>query len=169
VAEAKQLIDTMFGTVRDLARGLRPSMLDDLGLGAALDWYVRDASRRSGVDVDLTIDGNIDTLPDRHQTCVYRVIQEAITNALRHARPNSIAVTVASNGSALEITIADDGAGFDSRQRREGLGLRGIDERVKELDGVMTVTTAPRLGTTLTMRLPLPASATEVQLARAAG
>jgi signal transduction histidine kinase len=169
VAETKQLVDTMFRTVRDLALGLRPSMLDDLGLRAALEWYIRDTSRRFGVDIQLTIEGDVDTLPDRYQTCVYRVIQEALTNGLRHAKAHRIGVTLAARGGALDIAVADDGAGFDSAQRREGLGLRGIDERVKELGGQMTITSASGRGTMLAVQMPLPTPNSEVPLARIAG
>src|SRR5436190_2096367 len=72
VAEAKSLVDGMFRTVRDLALGLRPSMLDDFGLRAALEWHVRDFTRRSGLDVELLMNGDFDALPDHHRTCVYR-------------------------------------------------------------------------------------------------
>ena len=72
VAECRRLVDQMFRTVRDLALGLRPSMLDDFGLQPALEWHVRDFTRRSGVDVELTVEGDLETLPDRHRTCVYR-------------------------------------------------------------------------------------------------
>lgn len=169
VVEAKQLVDKMFRTVRDLALGLRPSMLDDFGLRAALEWHVRDISRRYGVDVELTIQGGIDALPDRYQTCIYRAVQEALTNCVRHAKARSVAVDMTANGHRLDISITDNGVGFDSGQRRDGLGLRGIDERVKELGGVMTITSAPGRGTTLAMQLSLPAPTEEVRLARVAG
>lgn len=169
VAEAKQLVDTMFHTVRDLALGLRPSMLDDLGLRAALEWLVRDMSRRSGVDVELRMDGDVETLPDAYQTCVYRAIQEALTNGVRHARARCIAVDVTASGGGLSISVADDGIGFDSHQRNEGLGLRGIEERVNELGGHVRISSADGQGTTLVMQLPLPAPIAEAQLARVAG
>ena len=76
----------MFRTVRDLALGLRPSMLDDFGLQPALEWHVRDFTSRYGVDVELTIDGDFDALPDQHRICVYRAVQEALTNCARHAK-----------------------------------------------------------------------------------
>src|SRR5688572_1976721 len=121
VSECKQLVDQMFGTVRDLALGLRPSMLDDFGLRAALEWYVRDVSRRYGVDVELKIEGHVDTLPDRIQTCLYRAIQEALTNCVRHAKAHSITVTVTGRDAGLDVSVTDDGIGFDSIQRRDGL------------------------------------------------
>ena len=169
ITETKQLVDTMFRTVRDLALGLRPSMLDDLGLRAALEWYVRDVSRRYGVDVELRIDGDVDTFPDRHQTCVYRVVQEALTNSVRHANARRITVTMTAGRSVLDMAITDDGAGFDSGRRHEGLGLRGIEERIKELGGVTTITSAPGRGSTLAMQLPLPTPTAEEQRARIAG
>jgi len=169
VSECKLLVDKMFRTVRDLALGLRPSMLDDFGLRAALEWHARDVTRRYAVDVELNVDGEFDTLPDRHQTCVYRAVQEALTNCLRHAKPHSIQVKVAGHDDGLSVSVADDGIGFDPARRRDGLGLRGLEERVKELDGDMTITSAIGQGTTITMHLPLPVSMSEVRLARAAG
>jgi signal transduction histidine kinase len=169
IAESKQLVDKMFRTVRDLALGLRPSMLDDFGLRAALEWHVRDVTRRFGVDVQLNIQGKVDALPDRYQTCVYRVIQEALTNCVRHAKPHSITVDVTGHDDELDISVSDDGIGFDPARRRDGLGLRGIEERVKELGGVMIVTSAAGRGTTIAMHMPVPVPMTEVPLARVAG
>jgi signal transduction histidine kinase len=169
VSECKLLVDKMFRTVRDLALGLRPSMLDDFGLRAALEWHVRDVTRRSGIDIELNVGGEFDALPDRHQTCVYRAIQEALTNCVRHAKAHSIKVTVTGHDDGLNVCVSDDGIGFDRALRRDGLGLRGLEERVKELDGHMTITSATGHGTRITMHLPLPVSMTEVQLARAAG
>jgi signal transduction histidine kinase len=169
IAESKQLVDKMFRTVRDLALGLRPSMLDDFGLRAALEWHVRDVTRRFGVDVQLNIQGSVDALPDRYQTCVYRVIQEALTNCVRHAKAHSVTVDVTGHDDELDISVSDDGVGFDAARRRDGLGLRGIEERVKELGGVMIVTSAAGCGTTIAMHVPAPVPMTEVPLARVAG
>jgi signal transduction histidine kinase len=169
VSECKQLVDKMFRTVRDLSLGLRPSMLDDFGLRAALEWHVRDVTRRYGLDVDLNVDGEFDNLPDRHQTCVYRAIQEALTNCVRHAKAHSVRVNVTRDEAGLHAFVTDDGIGFETAGRRDGLGLRGLDERVRELDGDMTITSERGQGTTIKMHLPLPASITEGQLARTAG
>jgi signal transduction histidine kinase len=169
VAECRHLVDNLFRTVRDLALGLRPSMLDDFGLQPALEWHVRDFISRYGVNVDLKVDGNFDLLPDRYRTCVYRAVQEALTNCVRHARAQSITVTVSGGSGRLDVSVTDDGVGFDTAQRRDGLGLRGIEERVKELHGATTIGSVAGKGTTLAIHLPLPAQETEVPLARAAG
>jgi signal transduction histidine kinase len=169
VTECRRLVDQMFKTVRDLALGLRPSMLDDLGLQPALEWHARDFTQRYGVDVELNVSGNLEVLPDRHRTCVYRAIQEALTNCVRHAQARFIHVSVAGRDDRLEVSVSDDGIGFDPARRREGLGLRGIDERVKELGGSMTVYSTATRGTTITIDLPMVSAQEEVPLARAAG
>jgi signal transduction histidine kinase len=167
VAECRQLVDQMFRTVRDLALGLRPSMLDDFGLQAALEWHVRDFRRRYGVDVFLDITGTVEALPDTYRTCVYRAVQEAMTNCVRHAKAREIKILLTGGASDLHVSVADDGVGIDPTRQRDGLGLRGIEERVKELGGAMTLVSGVGRGTTLTIRLPLPAAETEEPLARA--
>ena len=170
VAECKRLVDDMFRTVRNLALGLRPSMLDDFGLQAALEWLVRDLTGRYPIKVDLQMAGDFDTLPDKHRTCVYRVVQEALTNCVRHAHPDTIRISVAAREGQLHVEVTDDGVGLDPARRRHGLGLRGIEERVKELEGTVTISRQPRGGTTLAIRLPVPPlQEPEVPLARAAG
>jgi signal transduction histidine kinase len=171
VAECKALVDDMFRTVRDLSLGLRPSMLDDFGLQAALEWHVRDFTRRYAINAELKMDGDFDALPDKHRTCVYRIIQEAMTNCVRHARAQSIRVDVSAGDGLLHVRVTDDGIGLNPARRRNGLGLRGIEERVKELQGSMTITQPPGSGTVLAVQLPLPPAlvAVEEPLARAAG
>jgi signal transduction histidine kinase len=169
LAECKALVDDMFHTVRDLALGLRPSMLDDFGLQAALEWHVRDFTRRCAINAELKMDGDVAALPDKHRTCVYRVVQEAMTNCVRHAQAKSIRVTVSAGDGQLRVLVEDDGVGLDPARPRSGLGLRGIDERVKELDGTMTISRQSGFGTTLAVQLPLPSAIGEMPLARAAG
>lgn len=159
----------MFNTVRGLALGLRPSMLDDFGLQAALEWHVRDFTGRCAMNVDLKMDGDFDALPDKHPQCVYRVVQEALTNCARHAHAKNVKISVHTRGGYLQVSVTDDGVGLNPIRRRNGLGLRGIDERVRELDGTMTISPEPAGGTTVAVQLPLPAGITEVTRARAAG
>jgi signal transduction histidine kinase len=169
VVEAKKLVDDMFRTVRDLALGLRPSMLDDCGLHAALEWYVRDVISRYGLNVELQVEGDFDALPERHRTCVYRAVQEALTNCVRHAKARSVNVSVTGDGEHLDVAVTDDGIGFDSGRRYAGLGLRGIEERVKELQGVLTIEKVETGGVKLAIRLPWRTPSAEVPLARVAG
>ena len=169
VAECRRLVDSLVRTVRDLALGLRPSMLDDFGLQAALEWHVRDFMRRYGVQVELMMDGDFTSLPDAYRTCVYRAVQEALTNCIRHAQAHAIAIRIAGLPDSLDVSIADDGIGMDVGRNGGGLGLRGIEERVRKLQGSMTIQSTRDRGTTLAFRLPLSIDETEVAIARAAG
>jgi signal transduction histidine kinase len=166
VAECRQLVDEMVHVVRDLALGLRPSMLDDIGLHPTLEWQARDFSRRYGVPVDLDVAGDLDSLSDQHRTCVYRVVQEALTNCIRHAHASRVGIRVDARPAMLEVSINDNGVGLDPSARREGLGLRGIEERARELGGSVTIESAAGEGSMLTVQLPL--HTTGGALARAA-
>ncbi len=169
VAECRQLVDDMVHNIRDLALGLRPSMLDDFGLQPALEWLVRDFGRRYGVPVELSVEGDLSRISEPHRTCVYRAVQEALTNCVRHAQAERIDVKVSGSKDSLAVSVSDDGVGLYPSRRPDGLGLRGIEERVRELDGVLTIRGSAGVGTTLMIRLPLPAGTMEVADARAAG
>ncbi|CAN5834661.1 hypothetical protein BH18ACI5_BH18ACI5_04890 [soil metagenome] len=174
LSESRQLVDNMVRTVRDLAMGLRPSMLDDFGLQPALEWHVRDFTRRYGIPVQLDVTGDLAPLPDQYRTCVYRIVQEALTNCVRHASARSIRVAVAGRSDSLEVTVADDGTGIDPEKNRSGLGLRGIEERVRELGCVLDISSVRNAGTSLVIRLPLTAlhagaATEEAHLASSAG
>lgn len=142
--------------VRDLAMGLRPSILDDLGLAPALEWQAREFSRRSGVPVAVRIQGNLDHLPDLFGTSVYRIVQEALTNCARHARPSEIEIRLDGSPEALSLTVKDDGIGFEPELvPGKGLGLIGIEERVRELGGKLVISSKPGKGTELQVSIPL--------------
>jgi signal transduction histidine kinase len=100
---------------------------------------------------------------------VYRIIQEALTNCARHAQATAISVEVTCHENQLRVGVTDDGIGLDPASGRRGLGLRGIDERVKELRGSMTISQRAGAGTTVSVALPVPAMTTETALARVAG
>jgi signal transduction histidine kinase len=169
VGEARSLVDDVVRTVRDLALGLRPSMLDDFGLQAALEWHVRDLTRRSDLAVALDISGDFADLSDQQKTCIYRVVQEALTNCVRHAKARRVTVGLSRTPAGLELHIADDGIGIEAGHSGQGLGLKGIEERVRELSGTMRIDTAAETGTTLHVALPLAARPEEASFARAAG
>jgi signal transduction histidine kinase len=146
-------------------------MLDDFGLQPALEWHVRDFSHRYNLPVQLEFAGALDHLPDPYRTCVYRVIQEALTNCARHASATLINVTVDGGGDDLRVAIKDDGVGLDPERRARGLGLRGIEERVRDLGGTMAIRAGRSAGTTLIIRLPLAAQLVrrEARYARTGG
>jgi signal transduction histidine kinase len=161
ITESKRLSETMLRTVRDLAMGLRPSMLDDFGLKPALEWLVRDVARRCDLRIDLAVDGELEPLPDAHRTCIYRVVQEALTNCVRHAGATRVAVVVVGRPTSLELSVEDDGIGADLAAPRAGLGLIGLDERVRELGGRLLIDSRPGGGTALRVAMPVPAMARE--------
>ena len=169
VAETRLLVDEVVRTVRDLALGLRPSMLDDLGLEAALEWHVRDLNRRFGLAVALNVEGDFNDLADQQKTCIYRVVQEALTNCVRHSSATRATVALTRSSGHLELAISDDGTGMDDHRGGRGFGLRGIEERARELGGMVKIVTAPGAGTTLRVHLPLSGGSPEVVFARAAG
>ena len=108
----------------------------------------------------------MDTLTDQHRTCVYRVVQESLTNCVRHARASRVTIAVQPVDARLSLRVTDNGIGLDPAAPREGFGLRGIEERVRELGGTATMKSAAGQGSTLTVLLPLESS--EGALARAA-
>jgi signal transduction histidine kinase len=154
----KSLAEHTVGTVRDIALLLRPSMLDDLGLVAALEWQGREVSRRSEMEVAVESENVSDELPDEYKICVYRLVQEALSNAVRHSRARNAKVRVAGSASGIEVEISDDGRGFDPEHTR-GLGILGMEERVKRLGGSLTVKSSPGQGAAVKAELPLPVPA----------
>jgi signal transduction histidine kinase len=147
--------DTM-RTVRDLAMGLRPSMLDDIGLEAALQWQGREFSRLTGVPCKVHVQGVLDTLTETQKTCIYRVVQEALTNCARHAKAKSVLVSVRMEAEGIAVTVSDDGIGFNaSASVKEGLGLLGMRERVEALDGNLKISSRPGKGTVIRVQIPL--------------
>jgi signal transduction histidine kinase len=158
--EVKALNARAIGTIRDLAMGLRPSMLDDLGLEPALQWQGREFSRHTGVPASVQVAGNLEELTDAQRTCIYRVVQEALTNCARHAHANSVLVSLQPQGDQVVVVVQDDGTGFDVASRAQGgLGLLGMQERVAELDGHLNIASAPDKGTTIRVELPIGVTA----------
>jgi signal transduction histidine kinase len=155
--DAKRLAEQSLRAVRDMAMGLRPSMLDDLGLGSAVQWRARQFSKLTGIPVNVGIDGVPTGLPDAHRTCIYRLIQEALTNCARHAKAKMIKIAVHAQNGHLSVNVTDDGIGFDpSNVRGRGLGLIGIQERVMQLGGQLELVSQLDKGTSLSAKIPLP-------------
>ena len=159
--EAKAVTEQTMRSVRDLAMGLRPSMLDDIGLGPALQWQVREFSNRSGIPISIDIDGDLSNIPESVNTCIYRVTQESLTNCARHAQAKNVRITVHGGKNGIYVTVADDGVGFESGDSGSiGLGLIGMQERVKKLGGTLRISSQDQRGTILEVPLPLGGSGT---------
>jgi signal transduction histidine kinase len=147
--------------VRRLARGLRPSVLDDLGLAAALERYGADYSQAHGVALDLDVAGlAAGRLPGPVETALYRIVQEALTNTAKHAQARRIRIRLERDSDGVKALVADDGCGFDSDalSRRPGggqLGLSGMRERAALLNGSVTIQSTPGSGTAVLVRIPL--------------
>ena len=152
----KLLAEECVSEVRNMALLLRPSMLDDLGLIAALEWQGREVSKRTGLVVDVIDDKFTDDLPEDHRTCVYRVVQEALHNCVKHAHAHRVRIVVQEQDQRLVLSIEDDGIGFDPRRQR-GMGFLGMHERVTSLGGSLTVDSLPGHGARLRVELPLTA------------
>jgi signal transduction histidine kinase len=157
IAHAKGIVEQTLRVVRNIAMLLRPSMLDDLGLTPALAWLIKEISRSSGIEIEADVDSTLDLLPDTHRTCLYRVVQEALTNVSKHAGAHKVEVSLKAMGEWVVGTIADNGCGFDTGAiRREGLGLVSMEERVRELGGHLRVISIAGQGTRAEFRLPIP-------------
>lgn len=152
----KGVVENTVQSVRNIALLLRPSMLDDLGLVAALEWQAREVSRRSQMEVDVQSEDISEDLPDEYKTCIYRLVQEALNNATHHATARSAHVTARQTAEKIIVAVTDDGRGFDSQKTR-GMGILGMHERVKRLSGKLTIESQPGHGTVLTAELPLSA------------
>jgi signal transduction histidine kinase len=141
-------------TVRNMALLLRPSMLDDLGLVPAVEWYAREMSRRGEIEVEVRAENVSEELPDEVKVGVYRIVQEAVNNVQRHAKAKNAVVELEQTANAIRVKITDDGSGFDPKRAR-GMGLLGMEERVKRLGGTIEIDSRPGAGTTIRAELPL--------------
>jgi signal transduction histidine kinase len=151
------LVDSTIDTVRRIAAELRPGLLDDLGLQAAMEWQANEFSKRSGVDMDLELRAPDGSLPAEVSTAVFRIMQEALTNVARHAAAKRVMVRLFREDGHLVLTVQDDGRGLPEAgaSRRRSLGILGMGERARALGGDVTVSGPPGQGATVTARIPL--------------
>ncbi len=159
--DLRRLAERTVAVVRDMSLLLRPSMLDDLGLIPAVQWQAREVSRTSNVSVQVNAASMPEDLPDEHRTCIYRIVQEALRNVVRHANAKNVRIRLDQDGDHLILTIQDDGHGFVP-EREKGLGLLGMEERVNHLHGSFRVESAPGAGTSIRVELPFSESAVPV-------
>jgi signal transduction histidine kinase len=162
--DARSITDGALHAVRDLSHLLHPSLLDDLGLPAAIDWYSKGFARRHGIHVTLLHERMQERLSPEVESAAYRIVQEALTNVAKHAHAHRCSVYLQRLTNTVLVTIEDDGTGFDPASVEEasatrGLGLIGIRERVSQLRGTLRLETVPGKGTRLTVELPAVARA----------
>jgi signal transduction histidine kinase len=154
------IADRALHTVRDLSHMLHPSVLDDLGLPAAIDSYLQEFGKRYDIRVELTQSGMEMRLPPATELAAYRIVQEALTNVANHAHAGECRVQLQRLDSTVLVIVDDDGRGFDpgvKSRLRTGLGLLGMRERVAQLTGTLKLESAPGRGTRLSVVLPVTA------------
>ena len=156
LSDLRRLAERTVAVVRDMSLLLRPSMLDDLGLIPAVQWQAREVSRTKNIAVDVQAEALPDDIPDEYKTCTYRIVQEALHNVTRHAKAKSVRIHLSRRGDNLLLTIQDDGQGFKP-EREKGVGLLGMEERVKHLHGSFHVNSTRGVGTLIRVELPLSA------------
>ncbi len=153
LAETKTLANQAMRELLDLARRLRPTALDDLGLAAAVAGLVERLGEGE-IEATIQVEGEFSELGDDAQLVVYRVAQEALSNAARHSGAAHVAVTLRHDAAGTELTVADDGRGFAFDAADRGLGLGGMRERALLVDGDLTIESRPDEGTTARLVIP---------------
>jgi len=152
IAETRALASQAMRELLSLARQLRPTALDDLGLEAAIAGQV-EGLRRSGLEAELRAEGDLSELDDDAQLVLYRVAQEALTNAARHGEAGRIDVTLRRAADRVELEVSDDGRGFAFEQSERGLGIGGMRERALLVGGELTIESRPGQGTTVKLHI----------------
>ncbi len=159
--ESIQIIEEGLTKIRQLSRELRPSLLDDLGLAAALRWYVARYSERSGIAAEVTGDANLGVLSQETKTACFRIAQEALANVERHAQATRATVHIANRHGQLHLAVSDNGVGFAAQQVLSGtsspkpLGLLWMFERAVAVKGRLEIDSAPGKGTRIFVNMPV--------------
>lgn len=153
----KSQVDSMAATVRRIASDLRPPVLDDLGLEAAIEWLADGFGQRYGVNVSARVEaGDLEFSP-LAATAIFRLVQEALTNVARHAQASNVWIELSHAGEVCTIRIEDDGDGaaLDAPRKQKSFGLLGMQERVRQLSGAISIDSAPGEGFRIVIQLPL--------------
>lgn len=162
LSDSLNILDHIMQHVRDLSLDLRPSLLDDLGLVSAVRWYVSRQAERAGWQAQVLAEDSLSHLPPDMAVACYRIVQEAVTNAMRHASARHVRVTLHKDDRQLDIIVRDDGVGFNVMQAHQraahgqSLGLLGMEERIRLLEGRLDVRSGPGQGTEIMATIPLP-------------
>jgi PAS domain S-box-containing protein len=154
------LLDGTIAATRRIAADLRPLMLDDLGLAAALDWLTHNFSKHTGIATDLVVDDSVAQVPEPLASALYRITQESLTNVAKYAQATSVEIRLERDGDWVALTVRDNGRGIDAadKEKRGAFGLLGIRERVTLLGGEVAIEGAPGRGSEVRARIPLAAA-----------
>jgi len=161
LADSVEMARLALKETRELSRLLRPPVLDDLGLTSGLSWLARTLEQRAGLHVELALSGIEERLDPELETLVFRIVQEALTNVLRHAGTDCARVAVSRSGGILHLRISDSGRGFDARSTlaggdaATGSGLRGMRDRLELFGGQLEIISAPGQGALVSAAIPL--------------
>ncbi|MGH9640359.1 MAG: sensor histidine kinase, partial [Bryobacteraceae bacterium] len=157
VDDCMALIDQAIHDVRELSQLLRPTILDDFGLDAALRSLAEGFSQRTGIDAKYTSEIGSRRLPDETETNLYRIAQEALTNVARHAEATSVNLDLHARAEDAKLTIRDNGRGFDIAERRRpgGLGLAGMQLRARGCGGSFAMDAAKGRGVKIEVKCPI--------------
>lgn len=156
IKEVRDLVRSTLRDVRRLAVELRPTALDDFGLVPALERLTDSFAEQTGISVDFQASLTAGRLPTEIETALYRIVQESLTNIVKHARAGSVSVVLTRKEDAVSVVVEDDGIGFEpGRPRDGGLGLLGMQERVALLGGRLAIESRPGAGTTFVAEVPL--------------
>jgi signal transduction histidine kinase len=157
VPDLRELVVSTLHDVRRLAVELRPKALDDFGLVPALERLAETFSEQTNVTVDVQAALGDSRLPKEAETALYRIVQEALTNVIKHANARTVSVVLTRKGESVAVVIEDDGRGFDPEATPdEGLGLVGMRERIALVGGRLSIESRPEHGTTVAVEVPLP-------------
>ncbi|RYY62239.1 MAG: PAS domain S-box protein [Chitinophagaceae bacterium] len=157
LTELLGLIDTTVKTVRRIASELRPTLLDDLGIQAAMEWHLEEFAKRSGIETSFDPpDGEVE-VPDNLKIGLFRIFQESLTNVARHSGATKVDVNLKEKDNHVILTVRDNGRGFDEEKtRKKTLGLLGMKERSSVMGGDYNISSVPGQGTTVQVMVPVP-------------
>ena len=162
----EQLAAQIGRDIHRTASDLRPTAIDDLGIFKAIEAYVADWQERYGIRVDIQTFGRDDSIPADAAAVIYRLVQEGLTNVLKHASAGKVSIVLETKSAGLALVLEDDGIGFDPEDfsrmasavgRTSGLGLSGMKERVALLGGTIAIESASGKGSTIFVQIPLEA------------
>lgn len=160
IQELRELTARALEDVRRVALDLRPKILDDLGLIAALEWRVDELNKTHGLDASITVEGMDRRLPREMELVFYRVAQEALSNVCKHVKATKVAVSLRSDGRHCVLEVVDNGVGFDAtridKRNAHGLGLVGMRERIAMIGGSLECTSQPGAGVRIKAQAPWP-------------